>query len=144
MLIAAKICPSVLAEISEEAVDQSWVSAMFLLDQYKEFHPAVAQVLAAAKLLHGALSKHHQHGQGSDLDQTRQGIESNTENVMNANDIVPEQPSFSTSIPLDFGVSQTGITSMPFGFDSAEFNLDFDFDFLNNDLTWLHTAPFEL
>ena len=54
-----------------------------------------------------------------------------------------EQPQLPIAESLDLIVdSPVEGSSMPLGFASGEF--EFDFDFTNNDLTWLHTAPFEL
>lgn len=129
VLIAAKICPLIFAEISEQAIDRSWNSAISLLDSYREFHPTVSQVLTAINSLNGALPEHRQRLQGSDLASDLEHANNAIQAALTGRGSFPYEQSRCANEDSvdDIMDSQIGNSSTSLRFDFEEFNLDLDF-----------------
>ena len=143
VLVAARLHPSITAEVSEEAITQSWRNALDILHSYESYGPSARQIVATLEILFDKVpQKYWQHrsqplssgnlgSQVSNVQQPDGGVGNKTENQ-----IPPEwlQNKYSGLV-----VPQTNIVD-----DSLDYLDNFEFSFDVNDLSWLNSVPYGL
>lgn len=145
VLVAAKICPTIMTEIPEAAIVSSMQKAMEILKHYSTFDPGIEQLIAVLYLLFNVLPEHYVQPRIADA--TAMGADG-----ARASSAVRQEQSlrngrgyFNESDTL---LPRTGTNLEPVAFELSLDNLDFDpnfeFTFDNNDLSWLNTMPFDL
>lgn len=148
VLIAGKLCPSILTEISEKSISRSWHRAIEILEHYQSFGPVIKQLVAAQHVLFNTLPEHYSQAKGSRPVET---ILTSAE-YGDATDLsgLPNRPveqlqSATYNILHSNTAAEDGNSSMPsMGLGNPNFEYDFDFVFDSNDLSWLNSMPFEL
>lgn len=148
VLVAAKLCTSLLSEISPDSISQSWNQAIELLRHYQDSSPVVEQLVAALHLLYNVLPEHYLQAKETCW------LEGRSSHAFSANSrgsapMVPPYTGAVQSRISDLDASQLGDEAggMDLGAMVPDRGLaysDFDFAFDSNDLSWLHTMPFEL
>lgn len=144
VLVAAKICPTIMAEVSVTAILRSMQRAMDILKHYSVFDTGIEQLIAVLYLLFNVLPEHYVQPRVTDASVTRADNE-----VAHAggpeHSLRDVRGDFRDSDSL---LPRTGIDFEPSAFDLGLANLDldpnFEFVFDNNDLSWLNTIPFDL
>ncbi len=145
VLIAARLSPFVLAEISETAMFDSWRQVMEAFNQYSIHGPSIKRLWTTLKLLFDTVPRQFlrlRHVLPETVDQLQiGGLERTTTRLIQGefcdgttSESRPLSPSF-----FDRSFLETS---------SVQFDSD-DFALLNslcdsNDMSWLTTAPFEM
>lgn len=140
VLIAAKLCGPVLFEISLASISHSWKRAVELLQHYQVFNPVIEKLVTSLHVLYNVLPGHY-----------LQGPDAFASGSTTASQLEDGSGRQNPSICL----AQIQRQSVADGPDIVQSNLDpissqgfdyseFDFEFDNNDLSWLNTMPFEL
>jgi hypothetical protein len=147
VLIAGKLCPSILTEITEQSISRSWHRAIEILEHYQSFGPVIKQLVAAQHVLLNTLPEHYSQAKGPRL----------PENGSNRPDLSDTNPSALASRQAEqigsnshsaknssSDADSDDISMPPVGLSNPTFDYDFDFVFDSNDLSWLNSMPFEL
>ena len=145
VLVAARLCPPVLSETSQEAISKSWYRAIELLGQYQGFNSIIAQLVATLHTLYNVLPEHYVQAKETGLPATRLGQPLNSGN----SDLIPQlQSAGQRQHALGFDAFQTSDTDgMALASMVPEDGLayqDFDFAVDVHDLSWLNAMPFEM
>ncbi|KAF2844119.1 hypothetical protein T440DRAFT_512370 [Plenodomus tracheiphilus IPT5] len=67
VLVAARLSPSIMSEISEDSIMQSWSLAIEVLKSFQVFNPLIQRCISALELIHRVIperyasSRHHTH-----------------------------------------------------------------------------------
>lgn len=145
VLIAARLNPFVLAEISETAIFGSWRQVMEALNQYSVHGASIERLSTTLTLLFDTVPRQFSRVRqvpNETVDQILPGELANTANRMVEgqlyNNTVGEARPPSPSL-FDRGVTETNF----FHFDSDDFVLLTSLCD-SNDMSWLTTAPFEM
>ena len=72
MLVAARLCPSIVAEIGEPAVHSSWKRSLEVLCGYHHFSKASQRYIAALKILDEKIKSEKQGSNSSSMAESRQ------------------------------------------------------------------------
>lgn len=147
VLVAGKICPSILKEVSEKSISRSWHRAIEILEHYQSFGPVIKQLVAAQHVLFNTLPEHYSQAKGSRPPENTSGhLDSEVINQSGLSSRQIEQMGPSSYGNLnsntDVGGSDDPLPSV--GLSNQTFDYDFDFVFDSNDLSWLNSMPFEL
>lgn len=147
VLIAGKLCPSILTEITEQSISRSWHRAIEILEHYQSFGPVIKQLVAAQHVLFNTLPEHYSQTKGPRLPENstnRPAFGETTVSAMASRQA--EQIGSNSYSPMNSNTgTDSGKNSMPpVGFNNPTFEYDFDFVFDSNDLSWLNSIPFEL
>lgn len=148
VLIAGKLCPSILAEISEKSISRSWHRAIEILEHYQSFGPVIKQLVAAQHVLFNTLPEHYSQAKGSrpvETNSTHADYGDATDLSVPANRPIEQLQSVPHDGLHSNTVAEDGKSCMPsIGLGNPNFDYDFDFVFDSNDLSWLNSMPFEL
>ncbi|KAK5049536.1 hypothetical protein LTR84_004465 [Exophiala bonariae] len=147
VLIAGKLCPSILTEIPEKSISRSWHRAIEILEHYQSFGPVIKQLVAAQHVLFSTLPEHYSQAKGSRPpgDGSYQtGCSGN--NVLTSASRQVEQMRAETysALQSNAAIEETDNSTSSLGLNNPNFDYDFDFVFDSNDLSWLNSMPFEL
>ncbi|OQU98530.1 Fungal specific transcription factor domain-containing protein [Cladophialophora immunda] len=145
VLIAARLSPFILAEISEAAIFDSWQQAMQALDRYSIFGSSIKRLITTLRLLFDTVPQQFSRLRPLPEDNIAQQQRNGFSTVVQA----------STQEALDGRLGMISRPSSPSSVDKnmAETNaIGFDLDdpgalfaaFDTNDMSWLTTAPFEM
>lgn len=129
VLVAAKLCPSVLAEIPETSIARSWELAIEILECYQGFNGVIEKLVAALHLLFDVLPSHYS--------QSKEAATSIGQHHHQQH----QHPAYREG-DADAGAYTGDVQGPHVG--AALYNADFDLLLDNYDLSWLHTIPFEL
>lgn len=148
VLIAGKLCPSILTEIPEKSISRSWHRAIEILEHYQSFGSVIKQLVAAQHVLFNTLPEHYSQAKGPRLagDSSHQTGHGDNNNVLTLANGQGEQMASDTYSALHsktaIEVSDSSTPSLCL--NNPNFDYDFDFVFDSNDLSWLNSMPFEL
>ncbi|KAK9350162.1 fungal-specific transcription factor domain-containing protein [Lipomyces doorenjongii] len=147
VLIAAKLCPSISSEISEDSISHSWSLAIEILQSYQVFNPVIEQHVTALHLLFNVLPKHYLQSKETRLPEATYTRDFSAVGLAPGS-IVPtdtQAQQLRTQDNVSLQPNETNEIEDPtLQLDRGPGKFDFDFVFDNNDLSWLHTMPFEL
>ena len=142
VLVAARLRSALIAEISEDAIAQSWQHAIEILNRYEAFGASAQRVVATLQILYDKVPERYmQHKFQPHPNVTAEYAQ----NVPAVPDSISGAGSQSWSFPSplppthkldDVAVQMTG-TDMSLGYFD---NFDFNFDV--NDVSWLNQVPF--
>ena len=140
VLVAARLCPLVLQELSNNAIIRSWNMAIEILELYQNLNPVIPKLIAALHLLFNVLPSHYTQSKRLDA-----GLHENDEvealEDESANPAVQQYHDNNTSGGANAPVSTH--TSQVQDFDALHATGDFDFSFDANDMSWLSDVPFQ-
>lgn len=147
VLIAGKLCPSIMAEITEQSISRSWHRAIEILEHYQSFGPVIKQLVAAQHVLFNTLPEHYSQVKGPRLPEnsSNRPVFGDTNLSALASRQAEQIESNSYSAMTSNIDTDSGNNSMPpVALSNPTFDYDFDFVFDSNDLSWLNSMPFEL
>jgi len=147
VLVAGKLCPSILKEVSEKSISRSWHRAIEILDHYESFGPVIKQLVAAQHVLFNTLPEYYSQAKGSRPPENSSGhIESDTFNIseLSSRQIEQIEPNTYDNLNSKSGMGGGDNVMPSVGLSNPTFDYDFDFVFDSNDLSWLNSMPFEL
>lgn len=150
VLVAARLSSSILSEIPPDEILKSWDCAMTVLVRYKAYSPLVDRTIAALHLLSNAMLRtrprqKQQQQQQRDIHSGQASVPEREQQQLSVNGFSGLDPDKSNGlrethrgeVALTAGLSWNEASDMS---GMEETMLDFDL----NDLSWLHTVPFEL
>ncbi|KIX94735.1 uncharacterized protein Z520_09425 [Fonsecaea multimorphosa CBS 102226] len=144
VLIAARLSPTILVDVSEESILDGWRKAMELLDWYGPFGPSIKRLTTILRLLSDAVPQQYSRFKGNSQ-QPPTNVVSVTQNLAQRS---PSMPPWRPSEPVDnapVAVDDTAGAAAQddvYLFSNDPF-LDFDSVFDPNDLSWLMTIPLD-
>ncbi|KEF62745.1 uncharacterized protein A1O9_00718 [Exophiala aquamarina CBS 119918] len=147
VLVAGKLCPSILTELSEKSISRSWHRAIEILEHYQAFGPVIKQLVAAQHVLFNTLPEHYSQTKGSRRPENSSGhldLDANNLSALSSRYIAPMGPNPYSHLDSDIDVGGGCNPLASADLSNQAFNYDFDFVFDNNDLSWLNSMPFEL
>ncbi|OAP64278.1 hypothetical protein AYL99_00250 [Fonsecaea erecta] len=144
VLIAARLSPAILVDVSEESILDGWRKAMEILDWYSPFGTSIQRLTTTLRLLSDAVPQQYSRFRGSSQ-QLQPTVPSATQNLGQSSPSMyawrPPEPVDHMPATLD---GTTGVITQddiyPLINDSF---LDFDSVFDPNDLSWLMTIPLD-
>lgn len=145
VLIAARLSPFILTEISETAIFESWGKAMRGLDHYSVFSNSIKRLITTLKLLFGTVPQHFSRLRPPPEENSITEHDTNPDNLTvgvahetslkgrNASMIWPQ------STPMDMS-DMAWINDPEFDLNDYGGLLNSTFD--TNDMSWLTAVPF--
>jgi hypothetical protein len=143
VLIAARLSPAILTDVSEESVLSAWETAMEILEEYSVIGASIKRLITTLRLLleavpqqYSRLRENARHGQGQ------------------LSSITQPQSQAATQMPAWRAPNAMASLQMPQDGLNGDFQdigdslsndllLDFDTVFDPNDLSWLMTMPLD-
>lgn len=134
VLIAARLSPSILADVPEDSIVRDWCRACELLEAYGDLGTSVRRLATTLRLLFDTVPQQY-----SRLRQPQEAAAENMSHAATAN----MRPTFSTGTAASAPLEPT--TNLTEALDQANFTTGdftaFDTIFDPNDLSWLMTIP---
>jgi hypothetical protein len=146
VLVAAKLCASLMLEFSDDSISSSWSRAIELLGYYRDFNPIIEQLIRTLHMLYDVLPEHYLQARELSGPSMRSG------QAFESDDTGPT----SHQLPLELRGDQTshsdvsqantatglGLSTMLSDRMALYSELDFSFD--SNDFSWLNAMPFDM
>ncbi|KAJ4983632.1 fungal specific transcription factor [Stagonosporopsis vannaccii] len=139
VLVAARLSPSILSEIPEESISQSWSRAIDVMKFYQVSNPVIRRYVAALEIICRVIPEHYSHSRHQ-LPQCQTAAE--------------EAQSMAVQFQADKqGRSRQGSPNAESQCEQTTGSLEdcyvddllgSNFDFGINDLSWLNVMPFEV
>ncbi|OQV05675.1 Fungal specific transcription factor domain-containing protein [Cladophialophora immunda] len=144
VLIAARLCPAIFADVSEESILDGWRKAMEILDWYSPFGTSIKRLTTTLRLLSDAVPQQYSRFKGN----SQQSQPNTSSAAQNLGQRSPSMSSWRPPEPVDnieVPVADTAGAAPQddlYLFSNEPF-LDFDSVFDPNDLSWLMTIPLD-
>ena len=141
VLLAARLRPTITAEVSDEAIIKSWNQAIEVLNRYEKFSASAGRMVATLQILFDKVPQRYMQ-QGGQAQQMQAQVQlSDQQSILDAGQ---QWPTGTTPWTQDrFKMAMDPATGLPQDAAMGTSYFDkFDFNFDPNDVSWLNSVPF--
>ena len=144
VLLAARLRPTITAEVSDEAIIKSWGQAIEVLNRYEKFSASASRMVATLQILFDKVPQRYMQPSGQAQQMQAQVPLSDEQPILDTSMAAQPWPADTTpwsqdrfKMAMDLGTGPPQDSAM-----GTSYLDNFDFSFDPNDVSWLNSVPF--